>query len=236
MSEFERCFEGREVLQKLLEQSGTLADVDDVARAFSLALTQHAPPQAVIEALWDDEPRFESSRHAQRLFSNLLGLFDALGSGTPFDWLVEQKPIKRIKAPKPAPVTAQALDAVFIEAAWNYLEDFPNEKKKLAHRFDNAFDGLSTWLEAQGLSDEGFSVARHLVFEMFCVFEVAELNPQRPAREAPSLHTTCPEAVANYLETSLAAHEGDENLEMADDERARVRSLAQQAVMALRCL
>jgi hypothetical protein len=235
MSEFERRFEGREVLQQLLEQSGTLADVDDVAKAFSLALTQHAPPQAVIEALWEDEPRFESSRHAQRLFSNLLGLFDALESGTPFDLLVEQKATKRAKAPKPAPVAAQALGPEFIEAAWNYLEDFPNEKKKLAHRFDNVFDGLSTWLEAQGLSDEGFSVARHLVFEMFCVFEVAELNPQMPAREALALHTTCPEAVANYLETSLAAHEGDENFDVADDERARVLALVGQAVMALGC-
>jgi hypothetical protein len=50
--DLDRVFEGAQVLQGLLEASGTFADVDDVAEAFKLAVKDGAPPQAVIAALW----------------------------------------------------------------------------------------------------------------------------------------------------------------------------------------
>lgn len=43
--DLERRFDGREVLQKLLAESGSLADVEDVANAFALAVKDGVPPR-----------------------------------------------------------------------------------------------------------------------------------------------------------------------------------------------
>ena len=72
--DIDRSFEGQEVLQKLLAQSGSIADVDDVVGAFKKAVLENVPAPVVIQALWEDEPRFNSPDEAAALFGNLLGL------------------------------------------------------------------------------------------------------------------------------------------------------------------
>jgi hypothetical protein len=79
--ELPRRFEGASVLQALLLKSGTLADVEDVAGAFLEAVKNNAPAQLVINALWEDEPTFESPDDARKLFSNPLGLYELIAGG-----------------------------------------------------------------------------------------------------------------------------------------------------------
>ena len=101
--DLDRSFEGQEVLQKLLTQSGSLADVDDVAEAFKKAVKQNVPAPVVIQALWEDEPRFNSPDEAAQLFSNLLGLYELVASGATIDLSVKSVKVKREKAQKPEP-------------------------------------------------------------------------------------------------------------------------------------
>ena len=77
----DRKFEGAARLQSLLEKAGVLADVDDITEAFKAAQKDDVPPATVIEALFEDEPRFGSPKEARALYSNLFGLWDLVASG-----------------------------------------------------------------------------------------------------------------------------------------------------------
>jgi hypothetical protein len=233
MINFERHFEGRDVLQKLLEQSGTLADVEDVANALTQAIAQKAPPQAVIEALWDDEPRFQSPKDAARLFSNLLGLYDLLESGVSVDLSVKQKAPKRPKVERPESLGESPLSPDFIESAWKYFDDFPNEKKKLCHRFDNVFHELVTWLDSQSFSDAEFSCARNLVEDVFCILELSGKSPKAPTVKMLDEPKECSVDLANYIEASLLEIEADETLELSETSREKLFRSVCQCVAAL---
>ena len=69
--DLEREFEGYDVLNKLLAESGAIADAQDVADAFAQAAKDGVAPPDVIHDLWIEEPRFERPAHAARLFGNL---------------------------------------------------------------------------------------------------------------------------------------------------------------------
>jgi len=234
--ELERRFEGREALQALLAESGSLADVEDVANAFALAAKDGVPPSVVIPALWEEEPQVTSAGQARRLFSNLLGLYDLVASGATVDLSVKAKPAKREKTPAPQPFGDGEPDEAFVETAWRHLDDFPRTREKLEHTFDNRQDALVSWLDAEGLSDEAFTLGRHLLIEVFAMLalggadvpavDVAKL-PKKAAADA------VPAALASWLEEGVFEAESDEARPLKAAEAKQLRALLSRAVAAM---
>lgn len=235
--DLERSFEGQEVLQKLLTQSGSLADVDDVAEAFKKAVKQNVPAPVVIQALWEDEPRFNSPDEAAQLFGNLLGLYELVASGATLDLKVKGVKVKREKAPRPEPIAPGAEpDDAFIEAAWRYFDDFPKERQRHEHAFENRQDALVSWLDGSGLEDAGFALARHLVGEVFAMLELGgrevetiydEAIPRTASLEA------LPKALAEWIEESLFEATSDEAQPLPEKEAAQVSDVVARAAMAM---
>lgn len=232
----DRAFEGQAVLQKLLTASGTLADVEDVVGAFQQAVKEGVPAPVVIQALWDDEPRFESPRDAARLFGNLLGLFELVEAGKPLQLTKSGPKVKREKAPRPEPFGKEGPTDVFVEAAWRWFDDFPKERQRFEHAFENTQDELVSWLDASGLEDAGFGLARHLVGEVYAMlalggWELASVATERIPEQA-SLDAL-PAALNTWIDESLFEATSDEEQPLAEKEGQQVRAVVARAVTAL---
>jgi hypothetical protein len=225
-----RHFEGAQVLQALLTKSGTLADVDDVVAAFQDAVKTGVPPQVVISALWEDEPRFSSPADARALFSNLLGLFDLIASGTELDLKAAHGPIKREKAARPEPFGEAGPDDDFVEAAWRYFDDHPKEYEKLVHQFDHRQDGLVVWLEQHGLDDDAFMLARQLTCE---VFAMLELGGHRCVALSSASPGALPAALATWVEEGVFEAEQHDERPLPSATGAQLRELVSQACSSL---
>ena len=231
--ELERHFEGRAVLDKLLTQTGSLADAEDVVSAFQTALKDGVPVAVVIQALWEDEPRFESPKKARQLFANLFGLFELVESGAPIDLATAGKPTKRPRAPRPPPFAKEGPDDAFVEAAWRYFEDAPKERQRLEHTFDNKQDELVSWLDAQGLDDDAFSLARQLVSDVAAMLELGG-HPCPTVREsAIPEQAALPAALATWLDEGVFEAEQHEDTPLSAASGERVRALAARAASAL---
>ena len=235
--DLEREFEGYEVLNKLLAESGAIADAQDVADAFAQAAKDGVPAPDVIHDLWVEEPRFERPAHAARLFGNLLALFDLVAAGeAPAPAAAKAPKVKRVKASKPAPFDDAGPTAEFLTAAGRYFDDSPKERERQHHAFDNRQDALVSWLDDSGLSDAGFALARYLLGEWFAALELG-------GRKVPSLDETLvpkqatfaelpPDAAAWLTETLSDESSGDEN-PLPEDEIARVRDVVARAAVAM---
>ena len=231
----DRSFEGQEVLQKLLTQSGSLADVDDVAEAFKKAVKEHVPAPVVIQALWEDEPRFSSPDEAAQLFGNLLGLYELIESGGKLDLQTKSVKVKREKAARPEPFGDAEPDDHFIEAAWRYFDDFPKERQRHEHAFENRQDALVSWLDDSGLDDAAFALARHLIGEVFAMLELGgrevETIDERKLPKTASLDAL-PKALSEWIEESLFEATSDESHPLPETQAEQVRDLvARVAVM-----
>lgn len=222
--EVDRSFEGQAVLQKLLTASGSLADVEDVHAAFQKAVADNVPAPVVIQALWDEEPRFDTPAQAARLFGNLLGLYELVAAGKQVDLGKKVERIKREKAKRPAPFGAGGPDEAFVEAAWRFFDDAPKERQRLAHAFDNRQDALVSWLDEAGLDDEAFALARHVVSELFAMLELGgakvgpvavERLPKKPAADA------LPAALAAWVDERVQEALDDEVLDAKAGEAVR---------------
>jgi len=236
VDDIDRSFEGQEVLQKLLTESGSIADVEDVAGAFTKAVQDGVPAPVVIQALWEDEPRFTGPDDAARLFGNLLGLYELIAAGGKLDLTAKVAKVKREKAQKPEPFGTAEPDDTFIEAAWRYFDDFPKERQRFEHAFENRQDALVSWLDGSGLEDEGFALARHLTGEVFAMLELGgrevktiheEMIPAKASLEA------LPKALAEWIEESLFEAGSDEALPLPDKEVALVRDVVARAALAM---
>lgn len=235
--DLDRSFEGQEVLQKLLAKSGALADVEDVVGAFQEAVQKNVPAPVVIQALWDDEPRFDSAKDAAALFGNLLGLYELVASGKKIDLKASGAvKVKREKAPRPEPFGQAEPDDAFIEAAWRYFDDFPKERQRHEHAFENRQDALVSWLDASGMNDAGFALARHLVGEVFAMFELGgrtietvydEMVPATATLEA------LPKALSEWIEESLFEATSDETEPLPEAEATKVRDVVARAAVAM---
>lgn len=228
--ELPRCFEGAQVLQTLLGKSGTLADVEDVAGAFLQAVKSGAPAQLVINALWEDEPHFDSPDEARRLFSNLLGLYDLVEGGGEVDLALPRTFNKRPKAPRPEPFAPAGPDDAFVEAAWRYFDDHPKEHEKLVHRFDHQEDALVGWLEQHGLDDDAFVLARQLVCD---VFTMLELGGHRCPSVVEPRGEALPPALASWVDEGVFEAEQHEERPLAEATGTQVRALVLKACAAL---
>lgn len=232
-----RRFDGREALDALLASSGALGDVDDVVGAFREAVSKNVPPQPVIMGLWEDEPRFESPEAAEALFSNLLGLYELIASGAPFDLGRQTGPLaatRREKAPKPPPLGVEPPSSDWLELAWRFLEDAPRERERLGHAFDNRQDALVSVIDASGLSDAGFAVARELCFEVFAMLELGGRSPRAFDDEAlPARDAALPAALEAWLDDGLVEAEAADELPLPEAEHPAVRALVRRLVAAL---
>ena len=61
---------------------------------------------------------------------------------------------------------------IVIVTAWRYFDDFPKDRQRFEHAFENRQDALVSWLDDSGLDDAGFALARHLVGEVFAMLEL----------------------------------------------------------------
>jgi hypothetical protein len=193
----ERRFEGAAVLDPLLQRAGSLADTEDVAEAFRQAHAAGAPAAVVIDALWDEEPRFESPDVARRLFSNLLALSDLVASGTPVDVKATVPQVtKRQKAQVPPAI--EVPDEAWVAHAMAYLDDWPKERRRLTDAFANRFDAVDTWLEAKGLPDHVAGLLLRLAADIYALAALSGATPGRWA--APTDQTPpAPQAVISMV-------------------------------------
>ncbi len=233
--ELERQFEGRARLQALLEKAGILADVEDIAAAFRAAQKDDAPPATVINALFEDEPRFSSPRDARALFGNLFGLWELLeGGGTPdLSARVERAP----RTPPPAAPTffpKQGPDDGWVEGAWRWLEVTPvKDLQKLRHTYDHRTDSLVTWLDEQGLSELAFAHAQLLLFELFAMLELGCPKGVGLCDAPTDAVVVVPSALAAYAEEAVFEAEHDDEEPLPQEEARRLQSLMGQALGAL---
>ncbi len=233
-------FEGPQTLDELLELSGSPCDTAEVLARMQAAQAEGEPRDAVIPTLFEGEPHFASPEVARRLFQNLLGLWEMVGEGRPVRLDEGPRPPrpKKVKPVPPPPFAPGEPSAEFVEAAWRYLEDDEKERTRRQHAFENRQDALLGALDAAGLTDEGYAVARYLLFELHAMLELgwppglASVDPtvlEKPGTEVPPV----PQALAAYAEESLFEAEQDEEQPLASEELARVRTLVRSGLSAL---
>jgi hypothetical protein len=234
--DIERSFEGRVVLEKLLAASGTIADAEDVAGAFEKAVKEGVPAPVVIQALWEDEPRFESPDDAARLFGNLLGLYELIAEGQKVDLSAPGAKVKREKATRPEPFGDEGPTDAFVESAWRWFDDFPKERQRFEHAFENRQDALISWLDDAGLDDAGFALARHLVGEVFAMLELGGVKvdsldesmlPKQGSLDA------LPKALSEWIDESLFEASSDEQEPMPEAQVNKVREVVARAAQAM---
>jgi hypothetical protein len=232
--DLERHFEGRAVLEKLLTDTGSLADAEDVVNAFGAALKDSVPVAVVIQALWEDEPRFESPKKARQLFSNLFGLFDLVEAGATIDLATAGTPTKRARAPKPAPFSSsEGPDDAFVEGAWRYFADAPKERQRLEHVFDNKQDALVSWLDTQGLTDDAFGLARQLVCDVYAMLELGGHSCPLVHERAIPEQALLPAALTQWLDEGVFEAEQSDEAPLPEAAGQAVRALTARAASAL---
>jgi hypothetical protein len=240
--DFTRQFEGAPTLDGLLELAGSPCDTTEVLARMREAHAGGEPHSAVIPTLFESEPRFPSPEVARRLYQNLLGLWDLVVEGKAVRLEEGPRPPREKKAkPVPPPPFAPGEPGPeFVEAAWRYLEDDEKARARLSDAFENRQDALVGALDAAGLTDEGYAVARHLLFELHAMLELgwpagvasvdpAEVEGKKGMPEAPPV----PGALQAYVDEALFEAEQDEELPLAPEELARVRALVGRGMAAL---
>ncbi len=195
----------------------------------------------MIPTLLPENPRFPDPSYARRLFANLLGLWDLVAGGEEVDLRVKGPREPRVKPPKPprpapfGPGPDAEPDDGFVEAAWRYLDEEPRERQRAFDAFENRQDAIVQWLDVSGVSDEGYGVARHLLFELFAMLELGwtpGLSALRPA-ELEAQPGELPAALLEYVDEALFEAEQDEEAPLPSTETARVRELVTQGLGAL---
>ncbi|WP_257457393.1 hypothetical protein [Archangium lipolyticum] len=238
--DFVHHFEGAQVLDGLLELAGTPHDSLTVLAHMRQAHTEGRPSGDAISGLFEREPRFESPELARRLFQNLLGLWDLVEEGKPVR--LEEEPRaprpKKQKTEAPRPFAPGEPDTAFVEAAWRYLEDDERGRTRLHDAFENKQDALLGALDGAGLTDEGYAVARHLLFELHAMLElgwpqglasVAARAMEEPGTETPPV----PAALTAYADEALFEAEQDEEHPLTPEELTKVRTLVKRGTVAL---
>ncbi len=228
------------MLDELLQLAGSACDTAEVLARMRAAQAEGLAHGAVIPTIFPGEPRFASPELARRLFQNLLGLWDLVAEGRPVR--LEAPPqTPRPKKPRPSPPPAFAPGEPgpeFVEAAWRYLEDDEKGRTRRLHAFENRQDGLLSALDDAGFTDEGYAVARYLLFELHAMLELGwppGLTPVDPVAleqegtQAPPV----PQALTSYAEEALFEAEQDEEHPLSAEELARVRTLVRRGLAAL---
>jgi hypothetical protein len=233
--QFDHRFEGAAVLSALLEQAGSPFDVEQVLVTFRESRLAGLAPGDVIPTLFPEEPRFPDAGSAQRLFQNLLGLWD-IALGQPRLGGASPRPRKPKPVP-PEPLGGDAPSPEWVESAWRYLDQDARARQRLLDSFENRQDALVSRLDEEPLSDEGYGVLRALAFELHAMLELgcgaapARVNPA--ALEASPGDGGGPAALLAYADEALFEAEQDEEAPVPAGETAVVREWSRKLVAAL---
>ncbi|MBU8899330.1 hypothetical protein DRW03_10260 [Corallococcus sp. H22C18031201] len=239
-TEFTRQFEGPQTLDGLLDLAGSPCDTPEVLTRMREARAKGRTHSDVIPTLFPEEPRFPSPELARRLYQNLLGLWDLVEEGGAIRLEDEGPRAPRPKKERrvaPAPFHPGEPSSEFVEAAWRYLEDDEKARTRLLHAFENRQDGLLGALDAAGLTDEGYGVARHLLFELHAMLELG--CPPGPgfvdpaALEKDSDAPPVPVSLQAYADEALFEAEQDEEQPLSPEELERLRPLVRRGLAAL---
>lgn len=236
--DFVRRFEGAQTLDGLLDLAGSPCDTREALSRMQEAHAQGLGSDEVIPSLFDGEPHFPSPDVARRLYQNLLGLWDLVQEGRNVRLEAPTPKVKKARPLPPTPFAPGEPDTAFVESAWRYLEDEEKARVRLMHAFENKQDGLLGVLDAAGLGDEGYALARHLLFELYAMLElgwppgVASVAP-KALEDVGTDALPVPEALAAYADEALFEAEHDEERPLPADELARVRTLARRGLAAL---
>jgi len=235
-----RHFEGGEVLQGLLELAGSPLDAAAAVERLKAGAAEGKAPGEVFPSLFEGEPRFADPEIARRLYQNLFGVWDLLSEGRTVDLRPPGEKAPRVKKPKPVappPFAPGEPDEAFVETAWRYLEDLDDRgMQRHEHSFENRQDHLLGYLDESGLSDDGYAVARHLLFELHAMLELgwpqgvrsiplAELKGGGDAKVPPALQA--------YVDEALFEAEQDEEAPLKPPDAAKVRDVVQRGLSAL---
>lgn len=237
-SEVNRRFEGAKRLDALLERAGSIADTESVAEAFLKAQNDGVPAAVVIQALFEDEPRFSDRDDAPALFGNLFGLWDLLASGERVDLKADFKREKKPKSPPPPGKFAlEGPTAEWLDAAFGWFESCaPADRTKLEHAFENRMDALLTRLDESGAADAVYGSARHILFELFALLEVGSpkgLGRGVPERQVPGNQTEVPPALAAWAQEAVFQAATDEDEPLSADESKELGRLVDEGLQAL---
>ena len=239
-TEFEHYFEGKSVLDHLLALSELSLETEAVIEYMQDGHDQGLTAGELFPEILGERPRFPDPEVAQAVYQNLLGLWDEVQAGKAITLERGPKPPPREKRQKPVPPPPFAPgepDESYVEAAWRFLEDDVKERTRLMHVFENRQHAVLTALDESELSDEGYAVARHLLFELFAMLELGwpaglgsvRLVGEKRGQDAPPV----PAALASYTAEALHEAELDEESPVTGDELARVRSLVERGSAAL---
>jgi hypothetical protein len=238
--DFQRQFEGAQTLDGLLDLAGSPMDTAEVLARMQAARADGTRYSDLIPTFFEEEPRFGSPEIARRLYQNLLGLWDLVEEGKSVR-LEDEGPRpprpKKVKPTPPVPFHPGEPTAEFVEAAWRYVEDDEKARTRLTHAFENRQDAFLGALDAAGLTDEGYGVARHLLFELYAMLELGwppGLTPVNPAAlEADTEAPPVPQPLQAYADEALFEAEQDEEQPMAAQELEAVRRLVRRGLAAL---
>ncbi|MBL8949940.1 MAG: hypothetical protein JNK82_04125 [Myxococcaceae bacterium] len=233
-SDVKRRFEGAKRLDALLERAGSIADTESVAEAFLKAQTDGVPAAVVIEALFEDEPRFADRDDAPALFGNLFGLWDLIASGERVDLTTD---FKREKKPKPSPPPTkfplEGPTAEWLDGAFGWLEAAPlADRTKLEHAYENRMDALVTWLDESGAGDAVYGSARQILFELFAMLELG--SPKGLGRVVPEARAAdVPAALTAWANEAVFQASTDEDEPLSADESKELGRQVEQGLQAL---
>jgi len=236
-----RHFEGGEVLQGLLELAGSPLDAPSAVLRLKEGLSQGRSPSEVFPTLFEGEPRFPNPELARKLYENLFGVWDLLTDGREVDLRPPVQRPAREKKPKPVvprPFHPNAPDAAYVESAWRYLEDLDRRGvERLEHSFENRQDALLGFLDESGLTDDGYGVARHLLFELHAMMELGWPPGLRSVSQSGLSSVKSPGevpgALSSYVDEALFEAEQDEAAPLSPNEAARVRDAVTRGLSAL---
>jgi hypothetical protein len=239
--EFDRQFEGRDILDGLLEVAGSQLTTDDVLTRFREGAAKGQAASTIIPGLFPEEPRFPDPLYARKLYQNLLGLWDLVSSGKPFalDAPAKTPRVKRPPPVPPAPFGEGGPDEAFVEAAWRYLQDLDKrERDRLLDAFENRQDALLGLLDEQELPESAYACARFLLFELSAMVELGWRPGVRSITrdELKNADDSVPselKALEAYADEAVAEAELDEEDPLPASEATRVRALARRALGAL---
>ncbi len=240
---FERRFESIEKLDTLLALAGSTYSTFEVSEGFRQAITDGAAPTDIIPELFEGEPRFKSADDARALYSNLLGLWHMLAEGKALAKMApQQRPAKdapKPRVPKPMLFGASGPTTEYVDNVFRYLEDQrPAEGRRWNDIFENRYDALLGWLDGSGLSDEGFAVARHLLFELFVMLELG-FKQGAAVIDASSLtaqaagEADLPAALTAWVTESVFEAEQHEEAPLPQAEAQKASACVRQALSAL---
>ncbi len=237
-------YEGPEALTALLARAGSALTAEEVAARFTVAQAAGQPRAEVIPALFEAEPRFASPDEARRLYGNLFGLWERLGTGRgPHD----DAPEVVVEPPPPPPLPprgetpGEELPPELIETAWRWLAAAPpREVTRLRDRFGNVQPDLAAWLDTAPLPESGLLAATDLCFEGWMMLELAfgervtaaDWHALRELEgEPPALESTQP-AFAAYAAEQLDLLEGEDQA-FTEEARAHVERVVSAVLAAL---